>query len=101
MQNFIRYIRSSISMKLSLGIVLLAVPIFVLAMGILFLQSRHIIREEAMERASSVLNNSVQRVCRFLNVTETATNVSAWLATEYLHPDSLMEFSRRIVMLNG
>lgn len=101
MQNIIRYIRSSISMKLSLGIVLLAVPIFVLAMGILFLQSRYMIREEAMERASSVLNNSVQRVCRFLNVTETATNVSAWLATEYLHPDSLMEFSRRIVMLNG
>ena len=93
MRNTFRYIRTSISIKLSLGILLLAVPIFVLAMGVLFLQSRRMIREEAMDRASSVLTNSVQRVCRYLNVTETATNVSAWLATEYLHPDSLFSYS--------
>ena len=101
MRNTFRYIRTSISIKLSFGILLLAVPIFVLAMGVLFLQSRRMIREEAMDRASSVLTNSVQRVCRYLNVTETATNVSAWLATEYLHPDSLFSYSRRVVQLNG
>ena len=35
-------ISQKLSAKLSIGITLLAVPIFVLAMGVLFLYSRHI-----------------------------------------------------------
>ena len=37
-------IRRSLSTKLSLGIILLSMPIFFIAVGALFTQSRHIIR---------------------------------------------------------
>ena len=36
MRNIIRHIRQSLSWKLSLGILLMAIPIFMLALGILF-----------------------------------------------------------------
>ena len=38
--------RKRLSTKLTLGIMLLAAPIFILALGVLYTQSRHIIREE-------------------------------------------------------
>ena len=45
-------IRRHLSAKLSIGITLLAAPIFVLALGILFLYSRHLIRQETMKQAT-------------------------------------------------
>ena len=41
MRNIVRHIRQSLSWKLSLGILLMAIPIFMLALGILFVQSRN------------------------------------------------------------
>ena len=100
MKGLVQYIRESLSTKLGLGIVLLAVPIFVVALGILFLQSRHIIREEAIKRATSVLSTNTQRVRGFLDAVEMATESNAWLVTEHLNPDSFLSISRRIVALN-
>lgn len=93
--------KKSLSLKLSLGILLLTVPIFVSSLGILFTQSRHHVKREAMERATSALNTTVQRVSGFLNTIETATEANDWLVTEHLHPDSLLALSRIIVLLNG
>lgn len=89
-----------LSVRLSLGILLMATPVFVLSMGILYLQSRYFIRKEAMEHANSVLDSKLQRVRIFLSTVETATNACAWLAEESFRPDSLLLISRRIVMLN-
>ena len=88
-------------MKLSLGILLMAVPIFVLSLGILFEQSRNNVKKEAMEHANSVLNTAMQRVSRFMNNVETATDINDWEVTANLNPDSLLAYSRYIVMLNG
>ena len=88
-------------MKLSLGILLMAVPIFILSLGILFVQSRNNVKKEAMEHANSVLNTAIQRVVRFMNNVETATDINDWEVTENLNPDSLLAYSRFIVMLNG
>ena len=41
-------IRKSFSTKLTLGILLMAVVIFVLSLGVLFTQSRHLIRTKAV-----------------------------------------------------
>lgn len=101
MRTFVQIIRQSLSWKLSLGIVLMAVPIFILALGILFVQSRNHIKKEATDRAGSVLNTTMQRVSRFMNTVETATDINAWEITENLHPDSLLAYSRFIVALNG
>ncbi len=101
MNSIIGHIRQSLAMKLSLGILLMAVPIFLLSLGILFIQSRNNVKKEAMEHANSVLNTAMQRVVRFMNNVETATDVNDWEVTENLNPDSLLAYSRFIVMLNG
>lgn len=100
MKKLIRHIRQSLSMKLGLGFLLLAVPIFIVALGTLFLQSRHIIREEAQSRATAVLNTTLQRVNRYLNTIETATNSYEWMVMEDLRPEALLEYTRRITWMN-
>ena len=101
MRRLIRRIRQSLSVKLSIGILLMAFPIFVLSLGILFMQSRHIVKQEAAERVTSVLNTTSQRVNRFLLTIETATNNIDWLVTANLRPEALLEYSNRIVRLNA
>lgn len=90
----------SLSSKLSLVITLLAIPIFVLSLGLLFVQSRKNIKEEATERANGMLYATMQQVCRHLSTVETATNTNEWLILEYLQPDSLLALTRRIVQIN-
>ena len=93
-------IKRSLSMKLGLSIVLMAIPIFILAMSILLLQSRQFILKEGSEHATSVLNTALQRARSFMGTVETATSSNLWLINENLDPDSLQSISRRIVQLN-
>ena len=93
-------LQSHLSTKLGLGVVLMAVPIFILALGLLFVQSRSFIRHEAMERANSVLNTTMQRVRNYMAAVETATNANLWSIEENFNPDSLLSISRRVVMFN-
>ena len=101
MQNILTYFRKSLSTKLSLSILLLAISIFVATLGLLFVKSRDIIRQEAMHRAASTLNTTMQRMNRYLQTVETATNSNDWLIAENLNPDSLLTISRNIVLLNA
>jgi len=96
-----RQIRKSLALKLSVGILLLSVLIFVIALGTLFTQSRRIIKEEARERAVTVLNTTSLRLERYLDIVETATNISATLLMEHFEPDSMLACSHRILQLNG
>ena len=101
MRKIIQHIRQSLSWKLSLGILLMAIPIFGLAIGILFEQSREQVKKEATKHASSVLNTTMQRIHRYMNIVETATNINDWEVTTNLNPDSILSYSRFIVLLNG
>ena len=101
MRSIIRHIRQSLSWKLSLGILLMAMPIFLLSIGILYEQSKERIKEEAMKHAASVLNTQMQRILRAMNIVETATDVNDWEVTANLNPDSILAYSRFIVMLNS
>ena len=101
MLRLIQHIRQSLSRKLSLGILLMTIPIFMLSLGIMFVQSRNYIKSEATEHASSILNTTMQRINRYMNIVETATDINEWEVTENLQPDSLLVYSRSIVMLNG
>lgn len=93
-------IRKSLSAKLSLSIIVLAVPAFIVSLGILFTQSRHIIRKEAVGRANSVLSTTLQRVNRNMQAIKTATDANYWQVAHNLQPDSLLSLTRRIVKLN-
>ena len=54
-----------------------------------------------MKHASSVLNTTMLRIVRYMEVVETATNINDWEVTENLDPDSLLAYSHYIVALNG
>ncbi len=90
----------SISKVLSLDIMLLAVPLFVLSLGVFYLQSRHLIRKQAIQRSNSILKTTIQRVRNYMNTIETSTNANAWLLEEHFTPDSMESVSKRIVRFN-
>ncbi len=94
-------LRHSLSLKLSVSVLLLSVLVFVAALGVMFVQSRYMLHKEATERIASVLDHTVLRVRRSMNIVETATNSNGWMTQEFLHPDSLLAFSHRVVLLNG
>ena len=79
-------INKSFSTKLSLGILLMSVTIFVVSLGVLFTQSRHIIRTEAVGRANAVLNTTMQHVTRHLMTIENATNSYSWMIEQSFQP---------------
>ena len=93
-------IRRSFSSKLSLVILFLAVPIFIVSLEVLFQQSRSIIRNEAVGRANSALSAAMQRISLNLSSIETATNACSWFAMQNWNPDSLLALTRRIVRTN-
>ena len=101
MRSIVKHIRQSLSWKLSLGILLMAIPIFMLALGILFVQSRNNVKREATKHAASVVNTTLQRIHRFMNIVETATDLTACDVVANLHPDSLFAYSNYVVALNG
>ncbi len=100
MKNLIRHIQQSLALKLSFGIQLLAILVFGAVMGILFVQSRSHIKNEAASRVGSVLNATVERANGFLGIIETAINSNEWLVMENFDPESMLAFSRRIVAIN-
>ena len=93
-------VRRSFSAKISLWVLLLTVPIFIGSLGLLYMQSRQLVRDEAVDRAHGVLNASMQRISRYLITTETTANAYCWKVEETKNPDSLMALSHRIVELN-
>ena len=93
-------IRKSLSTKLSAGILALVVIGFFLALGYLFHRSRSIVRQEAIERGDRILKINALRVTSYLNEVETATHNMEWLILQNQQPDSLLNFSHRIVELN-
>lgn len=93
-------IRKSFSRKLSVALLILAAPIFVVSLGVLFSQSRHMIRNEAIGHANSVLGATMQQLSRQLLFIETATNAYSWQVEQTDGMDGLLDFTRRVVTLN-
>ena len=77
MKNIVRYFHQSLSLKLSIGVLLMTALIFFATLGIVFVESRRNIRQESIDHAASVLNNVAQNISRYLNTVETATNANA------------------------
>lgn len=87
-------------MRIGLLIVSFAVLIFVVSLGFMYVKSRGYVRDDAMRRASQVLNNTALRVNEILNEVEIATNNTNWLVCTHLNPDSVNVYSRRIIEMN-
>ena len=92
-----KHIRQSLSTRLSLYILLVVVVVFTLSLGFLYWQSRNIIREEAINEASHVLDNTALRVKGYMVEVETATRNIIWLVNLHHDKDSLLKYTHRIV----
>ncbi len=101
MRKLFQHIRQSLSLKLIIGVLVLATLIFATSLGGQYLQSRRLVKQESVNRAIAELHIVSQHVSSMMTTIETAANSSSWMITEYLHPDSILDLSRRIVMLNA
>ena len=89
-----------LSTRLAIVILVLAAPIFITTIGILFVEARWAIRHKAVGRAKSSLSTTMQRLDRSLIAVKTATDAYSWMAEEQMQPDSLLAISYRVVALN-
>ena len=89
-----------LSEQLSLAFMLMAAPIFILALGSLFLQSRYLIHQEVRACSNSILKTTQYRVRSYMGTIETAANSNAWMMEANFRPDSLQSVLNRIVRLN-
>ena len=99
MINLFNY-EPSLKRNLSMGIILLAVPIFILSIGTMFYQSRNMIHNEVKSSNSNMLDKGLYQIRSYMTTIETAVNSNAWLMEENLVPDTLKSLSERIVRLN-
>lgn len=95
-----KHIRKSLSTMLSFDILVIVALVFMLALGFLFYQSRSIIRQESIEEASHVLDNTALRAQGCLSEVETSTRNILWLVNQCHDTDSLLQFSHRVVLLH-
>jgi sigma-B regulation protein RsbU (phosphoserine phosphatase) len=101
MDKFFSYIRRKLSVRVSLWVVMFAAVIFIAALGFLFYQSREAVRQEAISRATQILDKTSLRVEGILNRVEVATGMTEWLVQR--HPDkadSMFVYSRGMLLNN-
>ena len=101
MKSPLYYFKNSLSTKLSLWIVLFTAVVLVSALGYMFSVSRQAIRQEAVNHATEILENTTLRVNSILERVEVATNNTDWLINRHLDgPDSMFVYSRRLLENN-
>ena len=101
MNKVLSYIRRKLSVRVSLWVVMFAAVIFIAALGFLFYQSREAVRQEAISRASQILDKTSLRVEGILNRVEVASEMTEWLVQR--HPnkaDSMFVYSRGMLQNN-
>ena len=100
MIKLVKQIKQSLPLRLSLSILAFTVIIFMITIGIIFVRTRHFVRQTATEQATQILNNTPQGIMGLMGQVEVATDNSDWLVLRKLQPDSIMSFSHRILELN-
>ena len=101
MKEIIAYIRRRLSVKLSLWVVLFAATISNTSLGIFVWQAREAVHQEAINRATQILDKTSLRVEGILNRVEVATQMTEWLVVR--HPDkadSMFVYSRAMLLNN-
>ena len=101
MKKIFNYIRRKLSVRVSLWVVFFAAIIFLAALGFMFVQSRDAVRQEAINRASQILNNTALRVTGILNRAEVASDMIEWLVVRHPEaPDSMFVYSEGVLKRN-
>ena len=101
MKKLFQYIRRKLSVRVGLWVVLFAAVIFNIALGFFFVQAREAVRQEAINRATQILDKTSLRIEGILNRVEVASNMTKWLVER--HPDkadSMFVYSRGMLLNN-
>ncbi|MBO4463443.1 MAG: SpoIIE family protein phosphatase [Prevotella sp.] len=101
MKRLRNFIRQQLSVRLSLWVVFFAALIFIGALSYMFRESRQTVRQEAINRATEILDNTILRVTNILDHVEVAADNFEWLPARHLDaPDSMFVYCRRILINN-
>jgi sigma-B regulation protein RsbU (phosphoserine phosphatase) len=101
MNEIFAYIRRKLSVRVSLWVVMFAAVIFIAALGFLFYLSRETVRQEAISRASQILDKTSLRVDSILNRVEVASNMTKWLVQRHSDmADSMFVYSQGVLQNN-
>ena len=101
MKKLIDTFRRSFSARLSLWVVSFAALVFLGAMAYFFTVSRRYVREEAILRATQVVENSVLRLNNILEDVQLSADNLEWLVYRHLdEPELMKEYSRITVQGN-
>ena len=93
-------VRRPLSKRLIRTILLLAVPLFMLSLGVFYQHARDLLHKEAVERSRTILSTTERLVENYLNKIENAAKSNVWMFEESFTPDSLSALSHRLVSLN-
>ena len=101
MSGLIAYFRRKLSVRVSLWVVLFAAIIFNIALAFLFYQARDTVRQEAINRATKILDNTSLHAESILNRVEVASNIAKWLVERHLdETDSMFVYSHGVLLNN-
>ena len=95
-------VHRTFSKRLSRSILLLAIPLFVLSLGVFYQYTNRLLHNEAIDRTNANLSTTTQLVENYLTMIKTAAKSNLWMLEEHFYnPDSLAIISQRIVSLNN
>lgn len=89
--------RHSLSLKLGITITAFIALLFVSSVGLLYIRSRQLVKQEALERAEKALDKATLRVSCYLSEIEAVTENLKWIVNQDQSPDSLLVYTHRIV----
>ena len=89
--------RHSLSLKLGVTITAFIALLFVSSVGLLYIRSRQLVKQEALERAEKALDKTALRVSCYLSEIEAVAENLKWIVNQDQTPDSLLAYTRRIV----
>ena len=101
MKEIFTAIRSSLSARLSLAVVLFVAVIFVGAFSIMFTEAQDIIKEEAWGKASQTLDGTVLHIDNTLRRVEVASdNMLRVIERNLEKPDSMFTVGKQVLANN-
>ena len=101
MRWLIRFVRSSLSRRLSFWVVVLVAAIFTAAFGLMFSETREVVREEAWDKATKTIEGAVLHIDNTLHRAEVAANNMLVVIENHLdEPDMMFDLSRQVLESN-
>lgn len=100
MRRILNFIMRRLSVRLGLTIVLLVAVIFVVSVGFLFTLSKNYVRDEAVGRATQLLENTALRITDIMGEVESATDNMAWYVASHTDPETLIRDTKEILHNN-